>query len=183
MNLVAVISHSSHMVPILGYNTVPRTGTNYIPVYRNGSAARHSILGARLLSHGKKLDERPHGNPLNVLLATLVRQNSYANRLRLHTLKCLDRRPNRLSHPENRINDQHFLPLDGRKARIDSTSDLLLPQPLGSNRGNGFSEGSSDDQAERHSPSFNPCNNIRLLHRPLFDSFSNHIRHRPPDQG
>src|SRR3989442_10513342 len=136
-----------------------------------------------LLSDRQQFHQRPNRDPLDAVLAALVSQNGHAYRLRLHTLKSLNGRPNGLAHSENSVHDQHLLTLDSRETWVYRPGNLLLPQPLWPYGSHGFPQRSCHYETQRHAARFNSSNHLWFLHQALFDCFSDHIGHRSPDKG
>src|SRR5213592_784326 len=85
----------------------------------------------RLFAHWQQLHQRPHGDPLDVVLSALVSENSHAYWLRLHTLEGFNGSPDGFAHSENGVHNQHLLTLDSGETWVYRPSNFLLPQPLG----------------------------------------------------
>src|SRR5205807_1635911 len=135
-----------------------------------------------LLTHRQQLHQRPHGDPIDALLAALVSQDGHTYRLRLHTLKSLNGRPNGLAHSENSVHNQHLLTLDSRETWVYRPSNLLLPQPLRPYGGYGFPQRSGHYETQRHPSSFNPRNHLWFLHQVLFNRLSYYVGHGSPNK-
>src|SRR5438094_2433861 len=92
----------------------------------------------RLFANWQQLHQRPHGDPLDVVLSALVSQNSHPDRLRLYTLKGLNSGPNCFAHSKNGVYDQHLLTLNSGETWVYRPGNLLLPSRCGLTEATGF---------------------------------------------